>query len=98
MRYRRIFSCAALALGLVSVAHAEGSTTSSTRGTAPELTRAQVLEDLQQWHAAGMSFVPHPSGYSDSALRPEYQRYLQMRQSKTEKSETLAATTEQPQR
>lgn len=98
MRYHRIFSCAALALGLVSVAHAESSSASSTRGTAPELSRAQVLEDLQQWHAAGMSFVPHPLGYSDSSQSPEYQRYLQMRQSKTAKSEIVAATAMQPQR
>ncbi|MBD7961095.1 MULTISPECIES: DUF4148 domain-containing protein [Comamonas] len=77
MRYR-LFSLAALALGMASVVHAE-SPVSPDRAS-QGLTREQVLADLQQWHAAGMSFVAHPSGYSESAQSPEYQRYLQMHQ------------------
>lgn len=77
MNYRTL-ACAALALGVSAVAqaHNDAAANTATQG----LTREQVLEDLQQWHASGMTFVPHPSGYSDAAQSPEYQRYLQQRQ------------------
>ena len=76
--YYRTLACAALALGVSAVAHAhnDAAVNTATQG----LTREQVLEDLQQWHASGMTFVPHPSGYSDASQSPEYQRYLQQRQ------------------
>ena len=78
MRYR-LFSLAALAFGMASVVHAESPTVPN--GASQGLTREQVLADLQQWHAAGMSFVAHPAGYSETAQSPEYQRYLQLQQS-----------------
>lgn len=76
--YYRTLACAALALGVSAVAYAHNDFDADT--ATQGLTREQVLEDLQQWHASGMTFVPHPSGYSDAAQSPEYQRYLQQRQ------------------
>lgn len=106
MRYHHSCAYASLVLGAVSVAHAQSapmSLSSSARSTDAELTRAQVLQDLQQWHAAGMSFVPHPVGHSDSAYSPEYQRYLQrhkieLQQAKQTSPQELSAKVQQPQR
>ena len=91
--YYRTLACAALALGVSAVAqaHNDAAANTATQG----LTREQVLEDLQQWHASGMTFVPHPSGYSDASQSPEYQRYLQQRQAaaQTKAAEADAAQT-----
>lgn len=76
--YYRTLACAALVLGVSAVAQAQNVSAANT--ATQGLTRQQVLEDLKQWHASGMTFVPHPSGYSDAAQSPEYQRYLQQRQ------------------
>lgn len=73
--YYRILACAALALG--ASAGVQAQDVSTANAAAQGLTREQVLEDLKQWHASGMTFVAHPSGYSDAAQSPEYQRYLQ---------------------
>lgn len=70
---------AAIAVCAMGAAHAQSNVQSSENVSAP-LTRDQVVRDLEQWHAAGMSFVPHPAGYADAAQSPEYQRYQQAQQ------------------
>lgn len=70
---------AAIAVCAMGAAHAQSHVQSSQNVSAP-LTRDQVVRDLEQWHAAGMSFVPHPAGYAEAAQSPEYQRYQQAQQ------------------
>lgn len=87
---QRLWACVALALCASLNAHAQTTASPTTQSPAPGLTRAQVLEDLKQWHASGMTYIAHPSGYGDSRESMEYQRYLQ-------RSSNPSVATKQPQ-
>ena len=73
---------AAMTVCAMGAAHAQSNVQSSHNASEP-LSREQVVKDLQQWHAAGLTFVPHPAGYVDAAQTPEYQRYQQTQQAQT---------------
>lgn len=90
---QRLWVCLALVLGASLNAHAQTSPSLGTPGTSSSLTRAQVLEDLKQWHAAGMTHVAHPSGYSDARESVAYQRYLQAVAAKQARPMTESAQT-----
>ena len=85
---------AGAAMVLAASAGVQAQEAPAVKTAAQELSREQVLEDLKQWHASGMTFVAHPTGYSDAAHSLEYQRYLQQSRA-TAQVETASASAAQ---
>ena len=71
--FTRFIALAALSLGLAGTALAQDATPSSTAAPT-DLSRAQVLADLEMWHRAGLTYV---SDREIDVRSTEYQRGLE---------------------
>lgn len=70
--FTRLIALAALSLGLAGTALAQEATPSSTAAPT-DLSRAQVLADLEMWHRAGLTYL---SDREIDVRSTEYQRGL----------------------
>jgi hypothetical protein len=73
MRSYRFIALATLTLGLAGTALAQDSAAAPSPAT-PDLSRAQVLADLEMWHRAGLTYLSDREIDFRSA---EYQRGLE---------------------
>lgn len=71
--FNRFIALTAFSLGLAGTALAQDATPSSTAAPT-DLSRAQVLADLEMWHRAGLTYV---SDREIDVRSTEYQRGLE---------------------
>lgn len=64
----------AAALAALTLAGPVMAQNPAASATDAQLSRAQVLADLDMWHAAGMTYMPSASAFQELALSSEYQR------------------------